>query len=243
MLIEVVNLDVFYGEVKALREVTFGIGEGEIVALLGPNGAGKSTALNTVAGLVALMGGTIASGQITFRGQSIMGLRPEQLVWRRLALVPEGRRVFSSLTVFENLELGGYCEKDSRKSRTRMEKVFSLFPELKEKSRQPAGTLSAGEQQMLTLGRSLMIEPVALLLDEPSLGLSPGYVEKVFQKLVEINGDGMTVVLAEQNAHMALQICDRAYIFDSGTVAVAGKKEDLLGSEMITRVFFGGGAK
>ncbi len=227
------DLFVSYGTVKALRGVNFFINPGEIVVLLGPNGAGKSTALKAVCGLVPTN-----KGEITFEGKAIKGLTPDKLVKKGLCLVPEGRRIFASMTVQENLEMGAFSISRKNKSeiKGRTEKVFDLFPILKERRKQRSGTLSTGEQQMLAIGRALMLKPSLLLLDEPSLGLSPNYVEKIFEKLVEINKNGTSLLIVEQNVRKALEICNRGYILELGSVALEGKKEDLLKSENILKI-------
>lgn len=235
-ILEVKNLSVSYGPVKALENVSFFIEKGEIVAMIGPNGAGKSTALNAVCGLLP-----VNSGEIRFQDEDIKGLTPDRLVKRGLCLVPEGRRIFPTMTVLENLEMGAFTVRRNRnlKVKDRTEKVFKLFPILKERKRQKAGTLSSGEQQMLAIGRALMLKPSLLLLDEPSLGLSPNYVEAVFKKLVEINNDGTSILLIEQNALKALEICHRGYVFELGKVVIEGEKENLVKNEKIKKLFLG----
>ena len=234
MLLEAKNLTVHYGTVQALDQVSFGLDEDEIVAMIGPNGAGKSTALNTVCGLVRP-----TSGEIRFQGKIINGLRPEALVKKGMCLVPEGRRVFYTMTVLENLEMGAFTRKNKKKIRESLTKVFELFPLLKDRRRQRAGTLSSGEQQMLAMGRALMLEPKLLLLDEPSLGLSPNYVEAVFEKIKEINRNGTAVLLVEQNARMALEVADRAYVFQIGEIAMEGEGKDLLENAKVKKSFLG----
>jgi len=236
-ILEVKNLSVYYGTVRALEDISFSVNQGEIVALLGPNGAGKSTALKAICGLVP-----IRKGEIFFQDGSINGLTPDRLVKRGLCLVPEGRRVFTTMTVLENLEMGAFTlsRGNSPELQGRLEKVFHLFPILRERKKQKAGTLSSGEQQMLAIGRALMLKPLLLLLDEPSLGLSPNYVEVVFDKLVEINKDGTSILLVEQNAFKALEICHRGYIFEIGKIAIEGERENLLNNEEIKKVLLGG---
>jgi len=242
-LLKVENLFVNYGTVEALKNVSFHINEGEIIALLGPNGAGKSTALKAICGLLEATNGRIVSGEVKFEGKSIKNMQPYDLVKKGISLVPEGRRVFTTMTVQENLEMGaftrnkiqntGYTMQDS------LEKIFSLFPVLKERRKQKAGTLSSGEQQMLAIGRALMLKPKLLLLDEPSLGLSPNYVNTVFEKLKEINRDGTTILLVEQNVKKALQYANRAYVFKIGGIAFEGSGEELLKSKAIEKSFLG----
>ncbi len=229
-ILEAENLFVSYGTVKALRGVSFFVNPGEIVVLLGPNGAGKSTALKAVCGLVSTN-----KGEIKYQGIDVKGLTPDKLVKKGLCLVPEGRRIFASMTVQENLEMGAFTigRKNKSEIRERTKKVFDLFPILKERRKQKAGTLSTGEQQMLAIGRALMLKPSLLLLDEPSLGLSPNYVEKIFEKLVEINKNGTSLLIVEQNVRKALEICHRGYILERGSVALEGEKEYLLKSKNI----------
>ena len=236
MLLEVRNLTVYYDTVLALDDISFNINEGEIVAMIGPNGAGKSTALKAICGLVKPK-----SGEILFGGENINGKQPYQLVEKGICLVPEGRRVFTSMTVLENLEMGGYTVVSSQSSviRERIERIFELFPVLKEKRKQRARTLSSGEQQMLAIGRALMLKPKLLLLDEPSLGLSPNYVDIVFEKIKEINKDGVTILLVEQNARMALECADRGYVFEIGKLAFEDKAKNLLENDRIRKTFLG----
>jgi branched-chain amino acid transport system ATP-binding protein len=200
-ILQVQNLTVYYGTVKALEDVSFKVDEGEIVAMIGPNGAGKSTALKAVSGLLEATGGDIESGEILFEGKGIKGLRTDELVNKGISLVPEGRRVFPTMTVSENLEMGAYTVARGQGSgvRERVEKVFELFPLLRDRVEQKAGTLSSGEQQMLAIGRALMLKPKLLLADEPSLGLSPNFVDMIFDKLIEINKNGTSILLVEQN--------------------------------------------
>lgn len=236
MLLEVQNLTVYYDSVLALNDISLNINEGEIVAMIGPNGAGKSTALKAICGLVSP-----TSGEILFRGENINGKQPYQLVEKGLCLVPEGRRVFTSMTVLENLEMGAFTVGSGQLSvvRERIEKVFELFPILKERRKQRAGTLSAGEQQMLAIGRALMLKPKLLLLDEPSLGLSPNYVDTVFEKIKEINIDRTTILLVEQNARMALEYADRGYVFEIGKIAFEDKAKNLLENDKVRKSFLG----
>ncbi len=235
MLLDVRDLTVYYESVLALDNVSLTVGDGEIVAMIGPNGAGKSTVLKAICGLVKPK-----SGKILFKGEDINGNQPYQLVEKGLCLVPEGRRVFSSMTVLENLEMGAYTRNDKKTLQEDIDKVLSLFPILKERQRQRAGTLSSGEQQMLAIGRALMLKPKLLLLDEPSLGLSPNYVNTVFEKIKEINKDGTTILLVEQNARMALEYADRGYVFEIGKIAFEDKAENLLENDRIRKSFLGG---
>jgi branched-chain amino acid transport system ATP-binding protein len=240
MLLEVQNLSVAYGAAAALDSVSFYVDEGEIVVLIGPNGAGKSTALRAVSGILGSVGGRIVDGDIVYEGASIVRLRPDQLVARGITLAPEGRRVFCSLSVRENLEMGGFRIRNSKKLATRIEYVLTLFPVLRERLARSAGALSGGEQQMLALGRALMIEPKLLLVDEPLLGLSPNFVDITMDKLREIRGAGTSILMVEQNARMALDLCSRGYVFENGRVALAGTKSELLASTKIHAVYLGG---
>ena len=235
-LLEVNNLTVYYGTVRALEKASFYVDPGEIVVMIGPNGAGKSTALNAVCGLAP-----VKEGEIRFQGKNIRRLTPDQLVKKGVSLVPEGRRIFSSMTVRENLEMGAFTIANKEKTliKERLERVFKIFPILGGRKRQKAGTLSSGEQQMLAIGRALMLKPSLLLLDEPSSGLSPNYVEIVFQKLQEINKTGTSILLVEQNASMALLTCQRGYVFDVGTIALEGSRESLLKDERVKKILIG----
>jgi len=238
VLLEIKNLTVYYDSVLALDNISFRVEKGEIVTLIGPNGAGKSTALNTVCGLVDYQ-----SGEVLFKGEKINGSRPYELVKKGLSLVPEGRRIFHSMTVMENLEMGAYTRKVSsvknEKISDAMDHIFVLFPILKERQKQRAGTLSSGEQQMLAIGRALMLKPELLLLDEPSLGLSPNFVEIVFDKIKEINKEGTTILIVEQNARMALEYSDRGYVFEIGRIAIEDESKNLLENRKIRELFLG----
>jgi len=235
-LLEVNNLTVFYGTVRALEKASFYVNPGEIVVMIGPNGAGKSTALKAVCGLISAK-----EGGIQFQGKDIKGWSPDLLVKKGLSLVPEGRRIFSTMTVQENLEMGGFTISNKEKTliKERQERVFKNFPILGERKKQEAGTLSSGEQQMLAIGRALMLEPKLLMLDEPSLGLSPNYVDVVFEKLQEINKAGTAILLVEQNASKALEICQRGYAFEIGTIAIEGSRESLLKDERVKKILIG----
>ncbi len=239
-LLEVKNLSVNYGMVSALTDVSFHVEEGEIVAMVGPNGAGKSTALNAVSGLLEAYDGKISKGQILYEDESIDGIKTHQLVKRGISLVPEGRRVFPGMTVLENMEMGAFTRPDKAAINTAIEYVLTLFPQLKERLKQKAGTLSTGEQQMLAMGRALMLKPKLLLADEPSLGLSPNYVDLIFDKLVAISKAGTSILLVEQNARMALEVCHRGYVFDIGTIALDGPRKELLGDPKLKSIFLGG---
>jgi len=240
LLLEVKNLTARYGAVVALKNVSFEVGEGEIVAMIGPNGAGKSTALKAVSGVLTATGGSIDSGEILFEGNKIKGLRTDELVGRGMSLVPEGRRVFPTMTVLENLQMGAYKRNDKAAIRKDLDMVLALFTELKKRVRQRAGTLSTGEQQMLAMARALMLKPKLLLADEPSLGLSPNYVELIFDKLVEINKNGTSILLVEQNASEALEIAHRAYVFSIGEIVLKDTGKNLLRDEKVKKAFLGG---
>jgi branched-chain amino acid transport system ATP-binding protein len=203
--------------------------------MIGPNGAGKSTALKAICGLMKPK-----SGEVLFQGENINSKQPYQLVEKGLCLVPEGRRVFASMSVLDNLEMGSYTRSNKKTLQEYIDKVFSIFPLLKERQRQRAGTLSSGEQQMLAIGRALMLKPKLLLLDEPSLGLSPNYVNTVFEKIKEINKDGTTILLVEQNARMALEYADRGYVFEIGKIAFEDKAKKLLENDKVRKSFLGG---
>jgi branched-chain amino acid transport system ATP-binding protein len=239
-MLEARGLSVSYGQVEALTGADFHVGEGEIVALIGPNGAGKSSALKAASGVLDYYGGHIAAGTIHFGSDPIAGLAPHSLIDRGMAVVAEGRRVFNRLTVLENLEMGGYRLKDKSELKQRIGEMLELFPAIRDRLDQLAGTLSGGEQQMVALGRALISKPKLLLADEPSLGLSPNFVEAIFERLAEISKSGVTVLLAEQNARMALQVSDRAYVFGIGRIELDGRSEELLSSEQVKDVFFGG---
>ncbi|HEX9079128.1 MAG TPA: ABC transporter ATP-binding protein [Desulfuromonadaceae bacterium] len=236
-MLEVTGLSVCYGAIRALRDFSCRVGQGEIVALIGSNGAGKSTTLNAISGIVPAR-----SGSISFKGEDIRGIAPHRIVRLGISQVPEGRRVFGQMSVTENLEMGGYTLKERARLREGMERVFSLFPRLAERRNQLARTLSGGEQQMLAMGRALVAEPQLLLLDEPSMGLAPLLVEKVFETIVEINRMGTTIVLVEQNAHMALAVAARAYVLESGEMVLEGRSADLAVDPAVRKAYLGGAA-
>jgi len=216
------------------------VSEGEIVAMIGPNGAGKSTALKVVSGVLEATGGQIENGEILFEGTSVRGDRTDVLVKKGLSLVPEGRRVFPTMTVWENLEMGAYSRRDKMSVREDIDKALTLFPQLKTRTKQKAGTLSSGEQQMLAIGRALMLKPKLLLADEPSLGLSPNFVHLIFDKLKEINRNGTSILLVEQNASMALEVAHRGYVFSIGKIVLEDSGESLLRNGEVKRAFLGG---
>ena len=235
MLLRVENLDVYYGAVHALKGVTLQAGGGEIVTLIGANGAGKSTLLRAISGLVPAR-----AGKVEFDGRDITRVPPHQIVALGISQSPEGRMVFSNLTVEDNLELGAYRRRDRAAIRQDREQIYQLFPLLLERRRQPAGTLSGGEQQMLAIGRALMSRPRLLLLDEPSLGLAPLLVREIFRTIREINQRGVTVLLVEQNAHMALSIAGRGYVLETGRVRFEDEARRLLENEDVKRAYLGG---
>jgi branched-chain amino acid transport system ATP-binding protein len=233
-VLELRNVDVFYGRVQALRNVSLTVDDGEIVALIGSNGAGKSTTLRTISGLVRP-----AKGEVLLRGERISGLGSEKIARLGIGHAPEGRRLFSRLTVRENLEMGAYSRRDRSGIRGDFERVYELFPRVRERSSQLAGSLSGGEQQMVAIGRALMARPTVLLLDEPSLGLAPIVVDSVFAVIREINQGGTTVLLIEQNALLALNTARRGYVLETGEVAIEGPAQDLLRSPDVQRAYLG----
>jgi branched-chain amino acid transport system ATP-binding protein len=234
-LLEVKNLSVFYGGIQALKGVSFGINKGEIVTLIGANGAGKSTTLRTISGLVRPK-----EGEILLEGQSLKNVPPHEVVKRGVSQAPEGRKIFANLTVRENLELGAYLRKDKAEIAADMDKVFTLFPRLKERIKQNAGTLSGGEQQMLAIGRALMPNPRLLLLDEPSLGLAPLLVKAIFEVIKEINQKGTTILLVEQNANLALHVAHRGYVLETGRIILSDTAKNLLTNAEVKKAYLGG---
>ena len=233
-MLKVNEINVYYGAIHALHDISFEVRQGEIVSLIGANGAGKSTILNAISNLLP-----ITSGDIIFMDQSIRRVPAFQLVGRGLAQVPEGRRVFSRMTVLENLEMGAFTRKEASRISQDMEMVFGHFPRLKERRRQVAGTLSGGEQQMLAMGRALMSHPKLLMMDEPSMGLSPILVQEIFTIIKQINQGGMTILLVEQNAHMALSVADRAYVLETGHMVKSGPSRELLVDEDVQKAYLG----
>ena len=228
------NLNIYYGPIHAVKGVSFEVREGEIVTLIGANGAGKSTTLKTVSGLMRSRG-----GQIEFMGRSIASTPPHKIVELGLAQVPEGRRIFTRMTVEENLDMGAYIRKKGDIEADK-ERVFEQFPRLKERRKQIAGTLSGGEQQMLAMGRALMSSPKLLMLDEPSMGLAPILVEQVFDIISALHKAGTTILLVEQNAEMALSVADRAYVMETGRITLSGTGEQLAASEEVQKAYLGG---
>ncbi|MGN0661556.1 MAG: ABC transporter ATP-binding protein [Faecalibacterium sp.] len=233
-MLSVENINVYYGAIHAVKDVSFHVDEGEIVTLIGANGAGKSTNLKTISGLLHPK-----TGDILYKGKSIKGMRAHKIVQSGLAQVPEGRHVFLHMSVEENLEMGGYTQPGST-IQPNMEKVFTLFPRLKERRRQMAGTLSGGEQQMLAMGRALMSGASMLMLDEPSMGLSPLLVQEIFDIIRDVHEQGMTILLVEQNAQMALSVADRAYVLETGRIVMEGTGAELLTNEKVRSAYLGG---
>lgn len=229
------NLVTHYGPVEALKGISLEVRQGEIVTLIGANGAGKSTTLRTISGLVRPTRGTIR-----YEGRELTSLPPERIVAMGIAHVPEGRRVFPMMTVTENLELGAFTRKDAAEVRDDMDRVFSLFPRLAERRTQTAGTMSGGEQQMLAIGRALMARPKLLLLDEPSMGLAPLIVENIFRIIHDINAEGTTVLLVEQNATLALSVADKGYVLETGRIVLSDATSELLENEDVRKAYLGG---
>ena len=233
-MLKVEDLHVYYGSIHAIKGISFEVNEGEVVTLIGANGAGKSTTLNTVSGLLKPR-----SGSVTFEDKSIVGVPAHKIVSHGMALCPEGRRVFLQMTVQENLEMGGYT-RPAGEIDAAIQDVYERFPRLKERYKQPAGTLSGGEQQMLAMGRALMSQPKLLMLDEPSMGLAPILVKQIFDIVRELHQAGTTILLVEQNAQMALSVADRAYVLETGTIAMSGSAKELLTDERVRKAYLGG---
>lgn len=234
VMLDVKNINVYYGAIHAVKDISFQVNEGEIVTLIGANGAGKTTTLQTVSGLLHTR-----TGSIEFLGQPIQNVPASKLVGRGLAQVPEGRRVFGQMTVLENLEMGAFTRRDTAGIREDLEMVFHSFPRLKERLRQPAGTLSGGEQQMLAMGRALMSHPKMLLLDEPSMGLAPILVDEIFSIIRQVNKTGVTVLLVEQNATKALEIADYSYVLSTGKIVSSGEGRSLLTDASVRSAYLG----
>ena len=237
MLLELSKLEVAYGGIQAVKGIDLHVDQGELVCLIGANGAGKTTTLKGITGLQPVSGGTVR-----YEGEDVTGAPAFQLVRRGLAMVPEGRGVFGGLTIEENLAMGAYTRKDRDGIRADIERVYALFPRLKERRRQTAGTLSGGEQQMLAMGRAMMSRPRLLLLDEPSMGLAPLMVQKVFETILAVSGEGVTILLIEQNAKLALEVSHRGYVMESGEVTLAGDAKELLHDPKIRAAYLGVGA-
>ena len=233
-LLEVTNIHTYYGNIQALKGISITVNEGEIVTLIGSNGAGKSTTLKTISGLLRPR-----QGEIRFEGKMITGTPAHDVTGLGLVQVPEGRRVFSQMTVQENLEVGAYLRDDTDGVKQDMEKIFTLFPRLRERRRQVAGTLSGGEQQMLAMGRAMMSRPRLLLLDEPSMGLAPLLVDTIFETIENLNKSGTTILVVEQNARKALQVAHRGYVLQTGTITIGGDAKDLLADPRVIEAYLG----
>lgn len=234
-MLSVKNINVYYGSIHAIKDISFHVNEGEIVTLIGANGAGKTTTMHAISGLLKLQ-----SGEIDYCGQTISKMEAHKIIRLGLAQVPEGRRVFSGLTVQQNLQMGAYTRRDGKEAiQNDFDMVFDLLPRLKERRNQPAGTLSGGEQQMLAVGRALMGKPKMILMDEPSMGLSPLLVKEIFAIIKEVNKQGITILLVEQNAKMALAISDRAYVLETGNITLSGDAQELLNDARVKKAYLG----
>ena len=233
-MLEVRDLEVFYGMIQAIKGISFEVNEGEVIALIGANGAGKTTTLHTVSGLLAPKAGTV-----TFEGKDITKTPAHKIVSCGMAHVPEGRRVFASLSVYQNLKMGAYTRSDKEEIEESLRMVYTRFPRLEERKNQPAGTLSGGEQQMLAMGRALMSRPRIILMDEPSMGLSPIFVNEIFDIIKQVSAGGTTVLLVEQNAKKALSIADRGYVLETGKIVLEGKAQELLEDESVKKAYLG----
>ncbi len=233
-MLEVNGLQVYYGVIQALKGVSFEVNQGEVIALIGANGAGKTTTLHTLTGLLPAK-----QGSIVFEGKDITKVPPHKIVEMGIAHVPEGRRVFSQLSVYENLMMGAYTRKDKKEIAENLANVYKRFPRLEERKNQRAGTLSGGEQQMLAMGRALMSSPKMIVMDEPSMGLSPIFVNEIFDIIRSVNEAGTTVLLVEQNAKKALQLADRAYVLETGKISMSGDAKDLLNDDAVRKAYLG----
>jgi branched-chain amino acid transport system ATP-binding protein len=233
-MLEVENVNAYYGQIRALKDVSITVDKGEIVTIIGANGAGKSTMLKTISGLLRPR-----RGKVSLEGEDITGMKAHEIVMQGVIQVPEGRRVFGRLTVKENLEMGAFTSRDNQKNLNNLERVFAMFPRLKERSKQVSGTLSGGEQQMLAMGRALMANPRVLLLDEPSMGLAPVLVDGIFDTIRQLHAAGTTILLVEQNARMALQVAGRGYVLQSGTIIFSDSAASLADNEMVRKAYLG----
>ena len=233
-MLEVRDLQVYYGMIHAIKGISFDVNQGEVIALIGANGAGKTTTLHTITGLLAPK-----SGSVLFEGKDITKVPAHKIVSMGMAHVPEGRRVFAELSVYENLKMGAYTRKDKKEIEESLANVYKRFPRLEERKNQMAGTLSGGEQQMLAMGRALMSKPKIILMDEPSMGLSPIFVNEIFDIIRAVSESGTTVLLVEQNAKKALSIADRAYVLETGKIVLEGKASDLLNNDSIKKAYLG----
>ena len=231
-ILEVKDLEVYYGVIQAIKGISFEVNQGEIIALIGANGAGKTTTLQTITGLIPSKAGTM-----TYEGQDITKIPGYKLVGMGIAHVPEGRRVFAELSVLQNLKLGAYTRNDKNEMEETLKMIYERFPRLEERKNQMAGTLSGGEQQMLAMGRALMSHPKLIVMDEPSMGLSPLYVNEIFDIIQKINADGVTVLLVEQNAKKALSIANRAYVLETGKIALSGDAKDLMNDDSVKKAY------
>ncbi|MCI6854444.1 MAG: ABC transporter ATP-binding protein [Firmicutes bacterium] len=233
-MLEVRDLEVNYGSINAIKKISFDVNEGEVIALIGANGAGKTTTLHTITGLLKAK-----SGSVMFEGKELLKTPPHKIVEMGMAHVPEGRRIFQQLTVYKNLTLGAFTRKDKASIDETLQMVYNKFPRLEERKKQVAGTLSGGEQQMLAMGRALMSKPKIVLMDEPSMGLSPLFVSEVFKIIEEIRASGTTVLLVEQNAKKALEIADRAYVLETGRIVLSGDAKDLMNDDSVKKAYLG----
>ena len=233
-MLEVKNLEVYYGVIQAIKGISFEVNEGEVIALIGANGAGKTTTLQTITGMLQPK-----AGEIIFEGKDISKIPGHKIVSMGMAHVPEGRRVFAELSVYENLKLGAYTRKDKKEIEETLARVYKSFPRLEERKNQLAGTLSGGEQQMLAMGRALMSKPRIILMDEPSMGLSPIFVNEIFDIIQKVSAGGTTVLLVEQNAKKALSIADRGYVLETGKIVLEGKASELLNDESVKKAYLG----
>lgn len=233
-MLTIENLEVYYGMIRAIKGISFSVEEGEVIAVIGANGAGKTTILHTITGLISPR-----SGKIDFEGHDLVKTPAHKIVSLGMAHVPEGRRIFPSLTVYENLKLGAYTRKDKAGIEETLKQVYRHFPRLEERKNQVAGTLSGGEQQMLAMGRALMSNPRIILMDEPSMGLSPLYVTEIFSIIKEISKEGKTVLLVEQNAKKALEIANRAYVLETGTISMEGKASEFMQNDLVRKAYLG----
>ena len=233
-VLKLTGVNTFYGQIHALRDISFEVLKGEIVTLIGSNGAGKSTTLRTISSQL-----TPLTGEVVYRGKTISKLPAHEVVAQGIAHVPEGRKIFPALTVEENLQMGAFLVKDQKKNAANFERVYELFPRLKERRKQRGGTLSGGEQQMLAIGRALMSDPKMMLMDEPSMGLAPMLVDLIFKSIVQLNKGGMTILLVEQNARKALRISDRAYVLQTGAIALTGTGQELLHDDTVKEAYLG----
>lgn len=233
-MLEIKDLEVYYGMIQAIKGVSFDVNEGDVIALIGANGAGKTTILHTITGLI-----NAQKGSVWFEGKDITKVPAHKIVSMGMAHVPEGRRVFANLTVLQNLKMGAYTRKDKTETEQTLDSIYKRFPRLMERQNQLAGTLSGGEQQMLAMGRALMSHPKIILMDEPSMGLSPIFVNEIFDIIKSVSASGTTVLLVEQNAKKALSIADRAYVLETGKIVLSGKASDLLNNDSIKKAYLG----